>query len=159
MTQRAYRASEAGKAAQAAARARYNASAHGRVMNRARDKRRSATATRRAARARSRASDAGRAAEARRRARYLATVKGKAARARARVVARARYPERVRARMAVADALRRGTLVRPASCQACGERCQVEAHHAFGYGHVERLRVAWLCRWCHRGTHGAVRAS
>jgi hypothetical protein len=59
--------------------------------------------------------------------------------------------ERVRARQAVADALRRGKLVRPAACERCGQIGRVVGHH---HDYDRRLDVAWLCSPCHKAVHG-----
>lgn len=67
---------------------------------------------------------------------------------------RKRYPEKSRARNAVARAIRRGELVRPDSCAECGKRGPVEAAHD---DYSRQLDVTWLCRRCHakkdRGLH------
>lgn len=58
--------------------------------------------------------------------------------------------DRVRARQAVADALRRGKLVRPAACERCGQIGRVVGHH---HDYTRRLDVAWLCAICHQAVH------
>jgi len=66
--------------------------------------------------------------------------------------------QRLRARWAVATAVRTGRLVRPEACSECGAepgpdelgRSRVEAHHE----HYERpLDVEWLCSDCHDERH------
>lgn len=57
---------------------------------------------------------------------------------RARIVARAGA--------CVRRAIKKGTLVRPATCEACGEGGSITAAHA-DYGRP--LEVRWLCRPCH----------
>jgi ribosomal protein S27AE len=60
---------------------------------------------------------------------------------------RATFPERYRARMAVARALKAGVLMKPEACQRCGNTpSRIEAHHA-DYG--APLDVEWLCKPCH----------
>jgi hypothetical protein len=61
---------------------------------------------------------------------------------------KARYPERERARNAVASAIRKGTLVRGA-CYRAGKGCEgkVEAHHD---DYSRPLEVVWTCRKHHR---------
>lgn len=44
-------------------------------------------------------------------------------------------------------AIKRGELVRPTSCSACGCDGFIEAAH---YNYSEPLRIRWLCRACHR---------
>jgi len=64
--------------------------------------------------------------------------------------------QHLRARWAVATALRAGRLVRPRTCSECGRapgrdqlgRSLIEAHHE---DHGRPLDVRWLCRRCHRG--------
>jgi hypothetical protein len=58
------------------------------------------------------------------------------------------------ARHKVHSALRRGDIVRPASCQRCGAggstsdgRAYIHAHHHLGY--ESPLDVEWLCPKCH----------
>ncbi|QJT70437.1 hypothetical protein [Microcystis phage MaeS] len=55
-----------------------------------------------------------------------------------------KYPEKVRARQEVRNALRRGDLVKE-PCEKCGET-KVEAHHE---NYHEPLEVVWLCKKCH----------
>lgn len=59
---------------------------------------------------------------------------------------RKRYPEKARARNAVAYALRHGTLVRPDTCGRCGVKGDIEASHD---DYAKPLEVEWLCRPCH----------
>lgn len=44
-------------------------------------------------------------------------------------------------------AVKAGRLVRASECERCGAPAYTEAAH---YNYVERLRVIWLCRPCHR---------
>lgn len=53
------------------------------------------------------------------------------------------------ARQALNNAIKRGELARPLTCQACGG-AKPEAHHA-DYG--KPLQVEWLCLVCHRRRH------
>lgn len=69
-----------------------------------------------------------------------------------------RHRDRLRARWAVAEAIRSGRLVRPEVCEECGTapgtddlgRSLVEAHHP---DPLRRLLVRWLCRPCHQAAH------
>lgn len=59
----------------------------------------------------------------------------------------------------VVDAARKaGVLVKPDSCQGCGnhagEPYMIEAHH---HDYTKPLDVIWLCVSCHRGLHAAIR--
>jgi hypothetical protein len=58
-------------------------------------------------------------------------------------------PEKSPARIAVYRAIKRGSLIRPNSCERCGVKGQPEAHHHKGYDKKNRLDVIWLCSRCH----------
>lgn len=60
--------------------------------------------------------------------------------------AKARHPERTRARQIVARAIRTGKLVRPELCDRCKLPARLDAHHA---DYSKPLEVEWLCRDCH----------
>ncbi len=61
-----------------------------------------------------------------------------------------------KARAAIENALLRGDLVKPSTCEACGTYgCPIEGHHV-DYDYV--LAVDWLCRDCHRVAHIRPRA-
>lgn len=64
----------------------------------------------------------------------------------------ARNPERYtrirKAQALVFRAIQRGDLIRPSSCERCGKSgVMIEAAH---YNYDEPLRIAWLCRGCHK---------
>lgn len=70
---------------------------------------------------------------------------------------RKRHPEKYEAHRLVNGALRRGDLVRPAICEACGRydgwngeplpgRGVIEAHHR---DYTKPFDIEWLCRLCH----------
>jgi hypothetical protein len=63
--------------------------------------------------------------------------------------ARARYPEKFRARAAVANAINRGH-IKKEPCGRCGAE-KAEAHH---HDYSKPLDVEWLCFRCHREAHG-----
>lgn len=48
------------------------------------------------------------------------------------------------------EAIRRGLLIRPATCSTCGKQCKPEAHHD---DYSKPLVVRWLCRSCHCRHH------
>jgi len=62
-----------------------------------------------------------------------------------------RYPERVKCRQLVTNALSSGKLKRPSTCSSCGGKCKPHAHHD---DYSKPLDVDWLCRHCHRKLHG-----
>lgn len=55
-------------------------------------------------------------------------------------------PERHHARRAVQKAVKRGSIVRPLTCERCGAGSP-QAHHA---NYEDRFAVRWLCVLCHR---------
>lgn len=66
---------------------------------------------------------------------------------------RLQSPEKVAARAAVNNALKRGAIVKPAACEACGEEKKLTGHHE-DYGRP--LSVQWLCYACHGKQHRLV---
>jgi hypothetical protein len=67
---------------------------------------------------------------------------------------RARHPEKNRARVAVARALRDGRLVAQ-PCEVCGA-AKAQAHHE---DYTRPLDVQWLCFTHHRQEHGQLTAA
>lgn len=68
-----------------------------------------------------------------------------------RASARRRNTPEARARRAVKRAIVNGTLVRPETCEDCGERSNaIEAHHE---DYSRRFDVNWLCPTCHGLRH------
>lgn len=57
------------------------------------------------------------------------------------------------ARQIVYLALRIGALVKPKTCEACGEELKLTAHHD---DYMKPLSVRWLCYMCHAQEHRAV---
>ena len=66
----------------------------------------------------------------------------------------AENPTALWAHSATRSAIRRGILIRPDACEACGKPGRVDAHHP---DHRNPLLVNWLCRSCHRLHHNAER--
>ena len=64
-----------------------------------------------------------------------------------------RNPEKVRARLLVAEAIRRGELVR-GRCADCGVRRGIQGHHE---DYSRPLEVTWLCVRCHSQRHVEIR--
>jgi hypothetical protein len=62
-----------------------------------------------------------------------------------------RVTEKVAARQAVSDAIKRGRLERM-PCELCGAR-PADAHHHMGYSPEHRLSVRWLCKPHHAEAH------
>jgi hypothetical protein len=67
---------------------------------------------------------------------------------------RDRNPMKVWAHAATRSALRRGLITKPDRCEGCSKPGPLEAHH---HDHRDPLRIAWLCRKCHKRLHGALR--
>lgn len=65
--------------------------------------------------------------------------------------------QKVRAREALSRALKRGRVVKPPACEACGRS------HALLHGHHEDymkpLDVRWLCPRCHKARHVEIEAA
>lgn len=61
---------------------------------------------------------------------------------------------RAKARRRVADAVRKGLLVRPLKCECCDSIRHIEAHHS---DYAKPLEIRWLARDCHRRLHGRNR--
>ena len=62
-----------------------------------------------------------------------------------------RYPERIKAREMVHNAVKSGRLGVSTLCDDCGEvALSIEAHHE---DYSQPLKVVWLCKKCHRSRH------
>lgn len=67
---------------------------------------------------------------------------------------RLRYPDRVAARQAAANAIRRGDIIKPKSCSACNKKTvsrKLHGHHHNGYD--KPLDIVWICTVCHSKEH------
>ena len=51
------------------------------------------------------------------------------------------------------NAVQRGELVKSPTCQSCGKKKPLEAHHHKGYSEEHILDVLWLCKRCHEEAH------
>lgn len=58
-----------------------------------------------------------------------------------------------RARRAVRDAVRRGHLIKPASCERCGQATERRLLHGHHHDYDKPLEVEWLCSICHGKEH------
>jgi hypothetical protein len=54
------------------------------------------------------------------------------------------------ARRAVALAVKKDSLAVPKSCELCGSKGRLEAHHHRGYDVLNWLDIRWLCKACHQ---------
>jgi len=54
------------------------------------------------------------------------------------------------ARRAVRDAVKRGEIVRPETCNRCSATGRIYGHH---HDYQKQLEVEWLCAACHRNEH------
>jgi RNase P subunit RPR2 len=73
-----------------------------------------------------------------------------------------RFPQKVKARQAVAAAIKHGDMTRGTHCEACASTENIDAHHE---NYRNPLDVIWLCRSCHQQVHnwnmkdvGAIRS-
>ena len=60
----------------------------------------------------------------------------------------------VKAGLLVHDAIKRGKIIKPDTCQSCGSivpKYKLDGHHFAGYDSA--LSVEWLCRSCHAARH------
>lgn len=62
-------------------------------------------------------------------------------------------PEKARARKALKDAVRRGQIVKPPACQACGSLTPKHQLHGHHDDYAKPLSVVWLCAACHGIEH------
>lgn len=65
---------------------------------------------------------------------------------------RDKFPQEIKARRAVFNAIKAGILIRPSTCESCNEKKFVQGHHE-SYKEIHWLDVAWLCITCHRELH------
>ncbi len=86
--------------------------------------------------------------------RYRRTDKGKAAMVRAH----RRHPERVAARHAIKNAVRRKELPPPTDCTCKCGRQAAHYHHHHGYSPEHHLDVIPVCRKCHQVTPASARS-
>ena len=86
-------------------------------------------------------------------AKYSKSEKGKIAIKKAHEKHYNLYPEKVAARGAVRNAIRRGEIVRPVKCSQCKVIDKIYAHHHAGYDEANQLNIMWLCHQCHRRIH------
>jgi len=78
--------------------------------------------------------------------------------------AREKYPEKTAAQKIFNEAVRRGQLVRPDTCEACGQkpalnrlgRSSIQGHHD---DYSKPLEVRWLCQPCHNRHHKNLAAA
>lgn len=81
---------------------------------------------------------------------YMHTESGKQARARAAQKFVCNYPSKRKAQVIANNALRDGKLVRPDTCEHCGQKETLQAHHC---DYSKPLDVMWLCVPCHSAWH------
>jgi len=77
-----------------------------------------------------------------------ATIGGKLAHKKAIARQRMMFPEKIKARNAVCNAVRDGRLIRQ-PCEVCG-KIKVEAHHL---DYKKPFEIQWLCPYHHREQH------
>src|SRR5262245_14039320 len=82
---------------------------------------------------------------------FARTARGRQLNAAAVVRWKARNPHKVQAATIARDAIRRGLIVRPATCQAIG--CQRAAHHGHHQRYDRPLDLSFLCSNDHARVH------
>lgn len=65
----------------------------------------------------------------------------------------ARYPEKHRARRTLHEAVKRGRVVKPDSCEDCGQQFEKRLLHGHHEDYSKPLDVNWLCYRCHGKRH------
>ena len=63
---------------------------------------------------------------------------------------RERYPNKYKAHLLVNNAVRAGSLSKPAVCENCFSDFHIVAHH---HDYLKPLEVTWLCEVCHKAWH------
>lgn len=57
------------------------------------------------------------------------------------------------ARSKVARAVKNGIIIKPDTCENCGDKEPLQGHHE---DYTKPLEVRWLCRICHLDLHGGI---
>ena len=61
--------------------------------------------------------------------------------------------QKMKARFAVRNAVRRKALIKPTKCSKCGKVGVIQAHHYNGYEKENYLKIKWICVSCHIKEH------
>jgi hypothetical protein len=69
---------------------------------------------------------------------------------------RQRFPEKVRARHKVRNAVRDGRLTKPDRCEDCGRSSSTRELHAHHDDYSKPMEVRWLCPSCHGKEHRSL---
>jgi len=68
---------------------------------------------------------------------------------------KSKSPEKYKARNAVNNSIRNGTLLKIDLCENCGDDYRVQAHHE-SYEEDRWLDIVWLCDKCHKKRHKQI---
>ncbi len=66
---------------------------------------------------------------------------------------RQRYPQKAKARWAIARDVQHGKIIKPSSCQRCGEPYEAAKLHGHHEDYSRLYDVIWLCDSCHKRLH------
>ena len=63
------------------------------------------------------------------------------------------HPDRIRATMAVSNAIQAGDVIPPDECSVCKSAGVIHGHHYLSYERQNWYNVIWLCAICHKKVH------
>ena len=84
---------------------------------------------------------------------YYQTEAGKQVKAKASKKYKHNFPKAYKARTAVSNATRDGKLIKPTTCECCGNETPTRLLHGHHCDYNKPLDVMWLCNKCHVEWH------
>lgn len=84
---------------------------------------------------------------------YYQTEAGKQVKAKANKKYKHNFPKASKARNAVSNAIRDGKLIKPTTCECCGNETSTRLLHGHHCDYDKPLDVMWLCNKCHVEWH------
>lgn len=64
-----------------------------------------------------------------------------------------------KAKNAIVNGIKSGKVKKPTTCDKCGKKANLEAHHHKGYDEKNMTNVQWLCIPCHKAADNKLRAA